>query len=456
MEDRKELFERMPVAKALAKMALPTIISQLVTLIYNIADTFFIGRANNPRMTAAASLSFVLFFTLTALSNLFGIGGGSHISRLMGEGKIKEAKKVCVFSFYGSIALVLFYSAVVYIFRYPVLRMLGATEGTIAYAYQYILYVVIIGGLPGCLSMVMAHLLRSVGSAKLASRGLALGGILNIILDPIFMFVILEPGNEVAGAGMATMISNSVATLYFFMVFWKNRHSDILSFDPSVGGPSGASVRSVFSVGLPSTMGSLMGSISNGVINNLMSTHSDIAVAAMGIVKKIDMLPMKMSMGLCQAMVPLAAYNYSAKNYKRMHEFIRASRLAGVGFAAFCILVYTSFSKSLVSFFINDAETVRLGSSFLKIAVLATPLMITNIQMSYTFQAVGKGLRSLILTSSRQGLFNVPLLFTMNHFFGYYGIVSTQILADALTMIVSFTLFYWLKKEIRAEESLTE
>ena len=179
MDSNKALFETIPVRRSLAKMAVPTILSQLITMIYNLADTFFIGRTNNAYMVAAVSLSYVLFFILTALSNLFGVGGGSLIARLMGQGNSEESKKVCSFSFYGTIIISALYSVGCYAFMEPLLRLLGATDNTMLYSSQYTLWVIVAGGVPSCLSMVMGHLLRSVGYAKIA--GLGLGGAASLI-----------------------------------------------------------------------------------------------------------------------------------------------------------------------------------------------------------------------------------------------------------------------------------
>lgn len=447
MEENKELFETMPVAKALTKMAVPTIISQLITMIYNLADTYFIGRTNNPYMVAAASLSYVLFFILTALSNLFGVGGGSQISRLLGQQRYEEAKKVCSFSFYGTIGISLLYSLGCLVFMDPLLRLLGATDNTIEYSCQYTLWVIVIGGIPSCLSMTMAHLLRSVGYAKYASYGLSGGGILNMILDPLFMFVLLPSGQEVRGAALATMLSNCVVLGYFAFLFLRLRKDTVLCLSPRRMLPERSSVRAVFSVGVPSAIGSLMACLSNTVVNKLSSGYNDFAVAAMGIVKKIDMLPMNVGMGLCQAMVPMVAYNYSTKNYRRMRSFTNAARLSGVVFAGICIVGMELFAPQVISLFINDSETVQYGMDFLRINVLATPLMICNFQMSYTFQAMGKGAESLLLTSCRQGIINIPLLFLMNWLVGLYGIIWTQFLADSITILLSF---FFYRKTIRA------
>ena len=449
MDENKALFETMPVAKALTRMAIPTIISQLITMIYNLADTYFIGRTDNPYMVAAASLSYVLFFILTALSNLFGVGGGSLISRLLGEQRYDEAKKVCSFSFYGTICISLLYSLVCLVFMDPLLRLLGATDRTILYSCQYTLWVIVIGGVPSCLSMTMAHLLRSEGYAKHASYGLSGGGILNMILDPIFMFVIMRPGQEVMGAALATMISNCVALCYFAFLFFRLRKNTVLCLSPRMMRPEKRSICSVFSVGIPSAVGSFLSCISNTVVNKLTSGYNDFAVAAMGIVKKVDMLPMNVGMGLCQAMVPMVAYNYSTKNYPRMKAFTTAARLSGVAFAGICIAVMELFAPQVIQLFIQDEETVRYGTDFLRINVLATPLMICSFQMSYTFQAMGKGAESLFLTSCRQGIINIPLLFVMNWLVGLYGIIWTQLLADSITIVISFTLYRNVIKQLK-------
>ena len=448
MDGNKELFETMPVAKALTKMAIPTIISQLITMIYNLADTYFIGRTNNPYMVAAASLSYVLFFILTALSNLFGIGGGSQISRLLGERRYEEAKKVCSFSFYGTIGISLLYSLACLMFMNPLLTLLGATENTLAYSRQYTLWVIVAGGVPSCLSMTMAHLLRSEGYARYASYGLSGGGILNMILDPLFMFVIMAPGQEVTGAALATMLSNCVALCYFAFMFFCLRKDTVLCLSPHMMAPGKSSVRAVFAVGIPSAIGSLMSCLSNTVVNKLTSGYNDFAVAAMGIVKKVDMLPMNVGMGLCQAMVPMVAYNYSTRNYQRMKAFTNAARLSGVIFAGICIVMMEVFAPQVITLFINDGETIQYGTDFLRINVLATPLMICNFQMSYTFQAMGKGVESLLLTSCRQGIINIPLLFLMNRLVGLYGIIWTQLLADSITVIISFTLYRRTTKKL--------
>ncbi len=456
MEEKRELFERMPVPKALATLAIPTIISQLITMIYNLADTFFIGMANNPSQTAASSVSFTLVFLMACISNLFGVGGGSLISRLLGEKRDKDAASVASFSFYGSLIIALLYSLAVLAFMDPLLTKLGATESSLPYAQDYAFWVVVIGGIPTTLAMTMSHLFRSEGFAKYASFGLGMGGVLNIILDPIFMFVILSPGNETKGAAIATMLSNVAVIVYFVIIYLMKRKSSVLSLSPKKMIPEKRYISSIFAVGFPSALGSFLACLTNIVINNLTSNYGDVAVAAVGIAKKIDMLPMNVGMGLCQGMMPLVAYNFSSGNYKRMKAFATCARAVGMGFAAVCIVVFEVFASPIVGIFNGHAETVAMGTDFLRILCLAVPLMIFNFQLSFTFQAMGMGKQSLILSSLRQGLVNIPLLFVMNHFFGLYGIIWTQLVSDALTSVISYAVYRSSYKKLFAKQEAAE
>lgn len=453
MAENKTLFEQTPVPKALASLAIPTIISQLIVMIYNLADTFFIGQTNDPYKVAASSMAYVLFFMLNALANLFGIGGGSLISRLLGQGKAEESKGVSSFSFYGTILVTGIYCLLCYVFMNPILTLMGASDNTLGFAREYTLWVVVIGGIPATLSMAMSHLLRSEGHGSKASFGLSMGGILNIILDPLFMFVLLPEGKEVAGAAIATMLSNVAALIYYFAVFFRIRQDSVLSLSPSRITAGLKYAGEVLSVGFPSALSTLLVCVSITVLNSLTSGHGDIPLAAVGIVKKIDMLPHNVGTGLCQGMIPLISYNFASGNHKRMKSTINTARIWGIAFAGLCILVFELFASGISLLFIKDAETVSLTASFLRIMCLATPLTVCNFHMCYTLQAMGKGTESLVLSACRQGLFNIPLMFLMNHFFGIYGIVWTQFLADTLTVIVSVIVYRKVIKGLKASSA---
>lgn len=445
MTAKRELFEKMPVPKALATLAIPTIISQLITMIYNLADTFYIGLANNPSMTAASSVAFTLVFMMNALPNLFGVGGGSLISRLMGEKRDDEAGGVASFSFYMTLIFAGVYSIAVLIFMNPLLRLLGATDGSIEFARQYAFWVVVVGAIPATLSMTMAQLLRSEGFADKASIGLGLGGVLNIILDPIFMFVILERGNEVKGAALATMISNVIVLIYFIINYLIIKKRTVISLNPRKAFLKAEHIKNVFAIGIPSALGSLLACLANIVINNLASSYEylygDVPVAAIGIAKKIDMLPMNVGFGLCQGMMPLVAYNFASGDHKRMRAIARTARNASMIFAGFCILLFQLFASQIAGAFNGHAQTVEMSTDFLRILCLAVPFMLFNLQISFTFQAMGMGKQSLVLSSLRQGLVNIPLLFIMNKLFGLYGIVWTQLISDVITGVISYIVY---------------
>ena len=392
---------------------------------------------------------------MNALANLFGLGGGSLISRLLGQQKHQQARAVCSFSFYGTIAVTFMYSLCCFIFMQPLLYAIGATENTISYASAYTFWVVVIGGIPATLSIAMAHLLRSEGYAKQASFGLGMGGIVNIMIDPLFMFVLFPAGNEVTGAAVATMFSNLLVLACFVCVFGRLREKTVLSMSVALALEGSSYWQQIFSVGLPSAIGSLLSTVSNVAINTLTVAYGDIPLAAIGIVKKIDMLPMNIGMGLCQGMMPLVAYNYAAQNYRRMKAVVRCTRISEIVAALVCIAFFQTFSTEIVRLFVDEPQTLQLGSSFLRICCLATPVMVLNFQMSYTFQAMGKGMQSLVLSSCRQGGVNIPLLFCMNALFGLYGIVWTQLLADGITMILSFLLYDRVLAQLHRQEQIS-
>lgn len=222
MNNKENLFEKTKPAKALAIMALPTVASQMVVLFYSLADIWFIGRTNNPYMIGASSLAATLYLAAIALSNVFGVGGGGLVARLMGTRRTEEARKVVSYSLAAAAITALAFSILVFIFMTPLLRLLGASENTFAYGRQYVIFVVVLGSVPTVLSMCMPMMLRNTGYSKEAGFGVGLGAILNVFLDPLFMFVIFPKGNEVIGAAVATLLSNIISFVYFILMFRKS------------------------------------------------------------------------------------------------------------------------------------------------------------------------------------------------------------------------------------------
>lgn len=454
----KEIFELLPVPAALRVMILPTIASQLIVLIYNMADTFYVGRVNDPYMVAGVSLILPIFNITLCLAGLAGIGGGTLISRLLGIGREDEARRVSCFSLWLAVFVSALFAVAIAVFMRPLLLLLGAGEDTYRYARQYVTCVIVLGGVPTVLSNVMAYLLRSTGRSREASIGIMMGGLLNIVLDPLFMFVLLPRGNEVLGVGIATCVSNCAAFAYFLTVAFRIRRSSVISFSFRHGLPERRSISSIFFVGVPSALTSLLFDLDYVIIDRLMVAYSDIALAAVGIVLKVERLPLNVGVGICQGMVPLVAYNYSSGNYPRMQETIRRSRRLGLIVAAVSIALYELFALYIIRFFIPDPQTVSLAVSFLRIRVLATPLMFLSFFTVYVFQAFGRGNKSLFLGVTRWAVLNIPMLFLLDHLLGMYGIVWSQVSADFLNVLLSACVYLgYLRKnpQLRGAGSFT-
>ena len=440
-KEQEDVFKNLPVSKALIKMILPAVASQLIVLIYNMADTFFVGQTNNPYMVAGTSLILPVFNISLCLAGLAGIGGGSMISRLLGQEREEEARKVSVFSLYLAVFIAALFSLGMGLFMEPILDVLGAGDNTHDYARQYATCVIVIGGIPTVLSNVLSNLIRSIGRSREASTGIILGGLLNIALDPLFMFVLMPEGNEVLGAGIATCLSNCVALLYFIVVLIRMGKNSVISFSPALGFPRRSSVLAVFGVGVPSAITTLLFDLDYVIIDRLMVSYSELALAAVGIVLKVERFPLNVGLGICQGMMPLVAYSYSAGNEKRMNDTVRLSRNLGLIVAAVSIVLYELFAPDFSRLFISDSETVALASQFLRVRVLATPLMFMSFFTVYLFQAFGKGRISLFLGVTRWMVFNIPMLFLLNSIFGMFGLVWSQATADTLTVILSLCVY---------------
>ncbi len=439
-QTNRELFERMPVPQAVRLLAVPSIVAQLIVLIYNMADTFFIGRVNDPLMVAGAALILPIYNVCIAVSVIAGTGGGTLIARLLGSGREKDARSVAAFSFCFSIGGGLLFALLTALFMHPLLIGLGASADTYAYARMYAGCVIGVGATPTILAMTMSNLLRSVGRSKEAGFGVSMGGVINIFLDPLFMFVLLPRGNEILGAGIATALSNCISCAYFLIVI-RRLHSPILNFSPRGIRLQGEDLRAFFSVGLPASLGPLLFDMDYIVLNRLMSGYGDVALAALGIVLKAERLPTNVGVGLCLGMVPLAAYNYSSGDHGRMEEVLRFTRKVGTVFGVCAIALYELFAPWLIRFFIADAATVALGANFLRIRSIATVMMFLCFIYVHLFQAMGRGDYALFLIVLRWLAINIPMLFLLNRLMGMYGLVWSQFISDCLVAFLTWLTY---------------
>ena len=441
------IFEKMKVPGAVMKLVVPSVLSQLVTLIYNVADTFFVGRTGDTYQVAAVSMAYTLYFVLAAIGSLYGIGGGSLISRYLGARRIDRVKKASSFSFYASLLTTLAVSILTYLTLTPVLKVLGASENTFGFCWDYCFWVVVIGGLPTVAALVMGHLLRSEGYSRQAGFGVAFGGILNILLDPVFIFG-LHMG--VKGAAIATLISNVLAVGYYLLTFRALRGKLLVTLSPAHFRPEREIVGQVFMIGMPAFISTILTTCANTLSFNLISGYGDVPVAAFGVTKKMDLIPMSLCMGIANGILPLIAYNYSSGNHRRM----RASFWFGMGIGLCFGFLYLAagrlFGAELVRLFITaDETTVACGESFVHVECLAVPFMVVNNLMNTMFQAMGKGVPSLILSACRSALLKMPATILMNALIGLIGIIWSQFATETAMLIVTFSLFAWLMRRLK-------
>lgn len=445
---KTELFENTPVVKAVLALVVPTVISQIITVIYNMADTFFVGQVGDPNQVAAASLSLPLFLATTGLANLFGIGGASLISRSLGRGDPDKARRTSAFCIWTSAAAALLYGLVIFALRGAILPAVGADEFTYGFCESYLFWTLTIGAIPTVLNAALAHLVRAEGFSGQASFGVALGGGLNIILDPVFIFGFHL---EITGAAVATMLSNLIATLYFIVLIIIKREKFHITLNPRHYSVSGGIPKEVLLVGLPSSIMNVMGIFSNITLNKLLVNYSNAAVAGIGIAKKIDMLAFAIANGLSQGVIPLIGYNYAAKNTRRMRSAIKVTLILSLAVTTVGAVLLFTCANPLVRAFIDDAETVRYGGMFQRIICITGPFTAITTVIISIFQSVGQKGKPLLMSMLRKGGLDVPFMFLLDSLAGVKAIAWATPIADCGAMLVGILLFVPLWRKMGRE-----
>ena len=447
------VFESAPIPVAVMTLAVPTIITQLINIVYNFADTWYVGRTGSAAMVASLSVSMPVFVLMAAIANLFGIGGASVISRALGRKDIPYARKTFSFCFYGGMAAAVLFALLIAVFRSRLIPVIGGDRASGPYIYDYMFWTMIIGSIPTVGNVLCGHLIRSVGAAKEAGFGMSMGGILNIILDPLFMFVILPPGNEVTGAAIATCLSNTAALAYFLFYLYQHRNHPVLSLSPSDFTVGEEIPGNVVSIGIPAALATSMAMLSNMAANSLVSEYGSAAVAGMGVAKKINMLAFNTTMGLTQGVLPLLGYSFGAHNYGRLKKSILFTGAAALVFNLVCTITFRTFASGLVAFFIAEEASVNFGSAFLRVIALATPLASIVYLTNTVFQAAGRRFSSFILSILRKGCMDIPLMFLFKSLMGMYGIVWATPTAEIGSILVAVFLIRLMVGDIRREEN---
>lgn len=450
---RTWIFEEASIPEAVFTMAIPTIITQLINIVYNFADAWYVGRTGSAAMMAALSVSLPIFIIIQALANLFGIGGASAISRALGRRDAGRARKIFAFSLFGGLAAAVLYAAVVFFARPLMIPMIGGSEDSYPYIYNYMFWTMVVGAIPTLGNALCGHLVRSIGAAREAGFGLSMGGVLNIILDPLFMFVLLPRGMEVTGAAIATCLSNTIALTYFLVFLYKHRDNPVFTFSPADFTLEEGIPGEVFSIGTAAALQTFLAMISNICANKLVAEYGSAAVAGMGIAKKVNMIAFNTTLGLTQGVLPLIAYNYGAKRHERMQKTIRFTASVAVGFASCCTIFFRLFARQLITFFIDEPASVEFGTQFLRVIAFAAPLCALSYMANTIFQAAGKRKYSLALSTMRKGVVDIPAMILFKMLMGLSGVTWATPFAEVTSAVTAAVLYLRFRKQLGEAKS---
>ncbi len=433
----QQIYGDMPVPKAVAAMIIPTIISQIITVIYNLADTWYVGLTGNAAAVAAISLCLPVYNIMAAIANLFGIGGSSVITRAIGEGHHHRARRAFVLSVRGALIAAAGYSLLLGFIARPFLLAIGGDTDSIDLAVWYTMITMVIGGIPTILSAVFAHLIRSTGQSKVASFGITLGAILNMVLDPLFMFVLLPAGQEVVGAAIATALSNTAALVYFIIYLIRHKEVSIFRFTLENHRSVRITTWDMLKSGIPSFFLLAAGQISNFFLNGMIADMgASAAVAGIGVVRKIDSLAYAINQGITQGMLPIVAYCYSSKRIQRMKSVVGFSAMLTVVFSLLCSFCSYVFAPQLIAFFIRDADTIFYGARFLRVLCIAVAIYPLLFVIIAVFQALGEGAKPFLLSLLHKGSLDIVLFFVIRNVFGLeYILWATPIMAAVALMV---------------------
>ena len=443
MQYDKALFETMPIPKAVAKNSIPAIMSMLLVFVYNVADTFFIGQTGDELQVAAVTLSMPIFTLLIGAGVLLGVGSTSVISRALGAGRERYAKNVSSFAFYGAIGFGLLLMVLFWTFMPIVLKVIGVTPDTYDYTRAYLNYLVV--GAPFViLSQAFSNIIRAEGRSSLAMRGMMLGSIANIILDPIFIFT-FDMG--LTGAAVATVLGNILSALYFIRYLVSGR--SILSINLKDFKVTDGIMLGVLAIGIPASLNNLLLSVANIFMNNFLSNYGDIQLAAMGVAIRANMILVFVQIGLGQGIQPLIGYCYGARNFDRLRGIIKFSSIAAICLGSVLTLIYWVLTDTIIGSFIDNKQVIAYGTQMLRALIISGPIVGIMFIFINVLQGLGKAIPSLILSISRHGLVFIPLIYLLNRIAGLNGVVYTQPITDFVTSIIGVSIYLAVMRGVK-------
>lgn len=444
MHTKDKQFEKMtntPIPKLVSSLAIPTIISMLITSIYNMADTYFVSQLGTSA-SAATGIVFSLMAIIQAIAFAIGIGSGSTISRRLGEQNKEEADILGSSGFVTSLVFGFILLVFGNIFIEPLMIILGSTETILPYSISYAKYILFAAPFMAT-SFILNNILRAEGKANLAMVGISIGGIINIILDPIFIFS-FKLG--ISGAAIATATSQFIS--FIILLSFYLRRKTIVQFSIKKISRNINTYFIILKNGMPSFFRQGLASIATVALNFNAGNYGDSAVAAMSIVGRICMLIFCVVIGYGQGYQPVVGYNYGAKNYHRVKESFLFTLKVGTSIMTVLAIIGFILSPKIMSWFISDLEVIKIGTNALRYQCLVMPLMTLGVLSNMTFQAVGKPLHATFLTSCRQGIFFLPLIIILPKLFYLKGVEITQPISDILTFAISIPFIYKFFKNL--------
>ena len=431
-------LEAMPVPQAILKLAIPTMLGMLAQVFYNMTDTFFVGQLHDPNQVAAVAITMPIFMITMALSGIFGNGGASYISRLLGSKEHGRAEQTLATAWLSGIILGIVVMIAGFYWLPSILAVSGASAQTYPFAASY-LRVILAGSVIIMLNFAAGQLLRAEGAAKEAMFGMAIGTAANIMLDPLFIFTFHQ---GVAGAAVATVIANALALAYYLWYYLARKSLIPLTFRHlRLEWPM---YREIFNIGVPASISHLLMSCVHMFMNNIAASYSDVVVAAIGIDMRVFTIPIMLSIGLAVGAQPLFGYSYGANNLPRLKSAVNTALGMATGIVAAFTVVFALFPGWFIRIFINDANVISVGAQILRAMIIGLPFVGVQMVLMHAMQAMGKGMPALVISLARQGIVFVPALIVLNALFGFSGFIYAMAVADMLSMALSVGFFLWI------------
>ena len=433
------VFDNTSAWRLLWKMSIPSVITTLVMLVYNMADVFFIGQTNDSMQVAAVSLCGPVFSMLSALGMLLGNGGLIRGATLFGEGKKDQVRSVSAFCFWGAVFTGVLVSLGILVAKNSILRLLGASEQTVGFAGSY-LSIMACGAPLMMFCQSFSSLLRADGRVKEPMYGNIIGTVTNIVLDPIFILVF---GWGVSGAAIATVVANAINAIY---LLWLVNNKPVFSINPRDIRFKWDSTGAVLILGFPMAISTLLTSFSGVLNNNILASYGDVFIAANGVASKLRMVVNMIVMGICMGIQPAISYYHGAREHKKMSLLLKSTALTTVIIGSIIAALNILMRDTLVSIFIDDPDVIRYGRQMVTCSMLSGPFQ-GIYQLSTTFlQATGNFILATGMAILRQVVF-VPILLLCNLMFGFDGLVFSSSISTILCTLIGVAVcFIWIKK----------